>query len=162
MGNVLQRIFNRMGKIVHRINAPFIPLAVMVGMVDPVDYRIAQVEIARSRIDLRPQRHTAVGKLTVFHAFKQRQILFNRSIPVGALRRGCGIPAHLTHLIRRQLAHIGQTLFNQSHCTFVHLIKIVGSIIKAIVPSKAEPADIFFDRIYIFRILFTGIGIIHP
>ena len=65
VGNALQRVLNGMGEVIHGIDAPLVPLAVMVHVVDPVDHRVPHIEVAAGQVDLGPQGHGAVGELPV-------------------------------------------------------------------------------------------------
>ena len=56
--------------IVHRINAPLVAGAVMLGVHNAVHHRIAQVEIRRRHIDLRPQNARTIGKFPRAHALE--------------------------------------------------------------------------------------------
>ena len=57
VGDLLQRIAQRMGKVVHRIDAPRIASPVVVGMEDPIEHRVPQVHVGGGHVDLGPQ-HT--------------------------------------------------------------------------------------------------------
>ena len=59
------------------INAPGITSALMGHMTNPINYRIAHINVRRRHIDLQPQHMLALGKFTVTHALKQIQIFFN-------------------------------------------------------------------------------------
>ena len=55
MGNALEGILQRMGKIIHRINAPFVSRILVMQMSDPVDNRVSHVDVRRFHIDSRPE-----------------------------------------------------------------------------------------------------------
>ena len=83
MGDPLNGIFQRMSKIVQRIDAPLIAGIVMFCMTDPVNGRIAHVHIRVCHVDLGTENFAAVGELTVFHAFKKIQVFFHRAVAIG-------------------------------------------------------------------------------
>ena len=60
-----------MREVVHRIDAPFVAGAVMLGVQDAVHHGIAQVEIGRRHIDFRPQNARAIGEFAGSHALEQ-------------------------------------------------------------------------------------------
>ena len=74
MGDALERVLDRMGEVVHRINAPGVAGAVMMESVDAVDDRVAHVEVAGSEVDLGAQRHAAVGELAGSHAAEEVEV----------------------------------------------------------------------------------------
>ena len=131
------------------------------GVVDTVQHRIAQVEIAGSGVDLGAQRHGAVGEFTVFHALEEVQTLLDGAVAIGALGRGVDIAAHFAHLLGRQFTDIGQALADQAHGALIHLLKIVRRIIKPVVPGEAQPADILLDGVHILRVFLAGVRVVH-
>ena len=76
--------------VVHRVDAPFVAGAVMLGVQDAVHDRVAQVEVGRGHVDLGAQRARAVGEFAGLHAREQIEILFDAAIAIGALLAGLG------------------------------------------------------------------------
>ena len=60
MGDPLDGIGLAVGKIVHRVDAPAVPGAMMRGVQDPVHDRVAQVQVRRGHVDFGPQHPAAV------------------------------------------------------------------------------------------------------
>ena len=58
-------------EVVHRIDAPLVAGAMMLGVQDAVHHRVAHVEVRRRHVDLGAQRARAVGKLARLHALEQ-------------------------------------------------------------------------------------------
>ncbi len=161
VGNALQRVLDGVGKVVHGVNAPLVPLAVVVGVIDAVDHRVAHIEVAGGQVDLGPEGHPALLKLAVLHPFKQVQGLLHGPIPVrGGGGYADGAPV-LFELLRGQLAHIGQALFDQLHRELVHLVKVVGGVIEPVPPVEPQPVDVLLDGVHILLILFGGVGVVH-
>ena len=161
VGDALQRVLNGVSEVIHGVDAPLVPLAVMVSVVNTVDHRIAHIEIAAGQVDFCPQRVRPVGELPVLHPLKQIQRLLHRPVPP----RRCGGYADgapvLLELLRGELAHIGQPLFDQLHRVLIHLREIVGGIEKPVVPVKAQPVDILLDGLHILHVLLGGVGVVH-
>ena len=82
-------------EIVHRIDAPLVAGAVMLGVQDAVHDGIAQVQVRRRHVDLGPQRARAVGKFAGLHALEQVQVLFDGAVAIRALLAGLGQRAAL-------------------------------------------------------------------
>ncbi|MPN53960.1 hypothetical protein SDC9_201629 [bioreactor metagenome] len=61
VGDVLQRVLNRVREGVHRVDAPLVAGVVMLGMLDAVDGRVAQVDVGRRHVDLGTQHGGTVG-----------------------------------------------------------------------------------------------------
>ena len=68
MRHTLDCVLNRMREIVHRVNAPGIPRAVVRDTVDAVQNRVTHIEVAGSQVDFRPKRHFAVLEFPCPHA----------------------------------------------------------------------------------------------
>ena len=82
MCNPFNCIFNRMSKIIHRIDAPFVFCIVMCHMCDPVNHWIPHIDIRRCHINLCTQYLASIRILSVFHILKEFQILINTPVPV--------------------------------------------------------------------------------
>ncbi len=161
MGDSFYGVFNGMGKIIHGINTPFVPGIVMGHMGHPVENGIPHVNIRGSHINSCPKNQSSVFVFAVFHVFKKLKIFLNASSCIGIFSaRLCQSSPVLTHLFRRQIRHIGFALFNQLHCPFIHLFKIVGSKKQVILPVCSQPLDILFDGLHKFRFFFGGIRVV--
>ena len=161
MGDLLHRVLNWMGKVVHRIDAPFIPCIVVGHMGNPVDDRISHINIRRCHVYLGPQHPLAILAHSVFHLFKQLQVLFYGPVPVWAvlarLRQGSPISADF---FRTQVADIGLSLLDQFYGALVHHIEIVGCKVQVILPVCPKPFHIFLDRLYKLHIFFGRVRIV--
>ena len=71
MCDMLNRILDRMGKIIHRIDAPLIACVVMTHTGHPVDNRITHVDIRGSHIDLGAEHLLSVLILSFLHLLKE-------------------------------------------------------------------------------------------
>ena len=86
MRNALDGILNRMRKIVHWINAPFISRVVMQRAVgDSVNNRVSHIDIRRCHINFCTKYALAVCKLTRFHLLKETQVFFHALVSARTL-----------------------------------------------------------------------------
>ena len=161
VSNALDCVLNRVRKVVHRVNAPLVARSVVVQAVNSVDNRVTHIKVARCKVNLRTQGHLAVLKFTVFHTLKQVKAFFNRAVSVRTLCRRLRIASVLSDLLGSKLANVGKSLFNQLNCVLVHLLKILGRIVKSVVPVKAKPLDVLLDSVNILNVLFCWVGIVH-
>lgn len=157
MGDVFQSVLDGMGKVVHGVDTPLVAGAVVMHMLDAVDGRITQVEVAGGQVNLGPQRHGTVSKFSVPHPFKQVQTLFNGPVAVGRLGRMGQITAHFAHLLRGELTDIGLAILDELDGTFVHLLEVLRGKVETIIPRKAQPLDVLLDGVHILHILFGGL-----
>ena len=162
VGNALQRVLNGMGEVIHGIDAPLVPLTVMVHVVDPVDNGVPHIEVAAGQVDLGPQGHGTVGELPCPHPGKEVQALLHGTVPVGRRGRNADVSPVCTELLGRQLAHIGKALFDEAHSLLVILLKIVGAVEEAVTPVETKPVDVLLDGLHELLVLFGGVGVIHP
>ena len=160
MGNPFFGIGKRMSKVIHRVNAPFVPGAVMMGLHDPINDRVPHIEIGGSHINFGTQNEGAVVEFPGGHPGKKIFGFLNRPVAEGAFpaRFGQGSPV-FTNLIRGQFVHIGQAFINEFQGAFVDIIKIIRSVIYMI-PMESEPADIFQNGIHILGVFFGGVGVV--
>ena len=78
---------------------------------DPVEHRIAEVDVGRRHVELRPQHARAVGELAGAHAREEVEVLGHRSAPVRRIRAGRGQrPSRLADLLGRQVVDIGEAV----------------------------------------------------
>ena len=75
VGDPFQRIGDAVRVVVERIDAPVVAGAVVRGVADPVDARVAHVDVWARHIDLEPQDVRAVGELAAAHPAKQGEAL---------------------------------------------------------------------------------------
>ena len=159
--NALERVLNRVSKVVHRIDAPLVALAVMVHVADAVDDRVAHVEVAGGKVNLCAQRLGPLRELAVFHALKKIEVFFDRTVAVRRDRGLSDVAAILAELLRRQIADIGKSLFDQLDGIFVVLFKIIRAIEEPVSPVKAQPVDILLDGVDILGVLLGRVRVVH-
>jgi hypothetical protein len=158
-------LFDRIGlpvrEIVHRINAPSVPGAMVRRVQDAIEHRIAHIQIGRSHVDLGPQRARAVGEFAGPHPPKQFEILRRRALAVGAVlaRRG-ERAAIFAHLLGVQIADEGLAGRDQLLGPIVKLLKIIRGIKQPVLPIEAQPADAVLDRVDVLDVLLAGIRIV--
>ena len=161
MGHSLNSIFDRMGKIIHRIDAPFVPGVMVSHMSHPVNNRVSHIDIRRSHIDLCSEHMAAIRKLPVFHSFKQVQIFLYASVTVRAfLSRLCESSPVFPNLFRAEITDKSFPFLNQLDRGLIHLVKIVGSKIQPVLPVCSQPFYICLDGIYKLCFFLGGIGVI--
>jgi len=163
--NRVRDLFDRIGlpvrEIVHRVDAPLVAGAMMRGVQDPIQDRIAEVQVRMRHVDLGAQGPRAVREFAGPHPLKQVQILRHATIAARAVAAGLRQrSAVLTHLVRGQLANVRLAVPNQLDAPLVQLLEIVGGEKQAIRPIEAEPADVLHDRIDVFQLFFAGIRIV--
>ena len=100
MGDPFQGVLDGMGEVVEGIDAPLIPLTVMMGPDNPIDGRIPHVHIGGGHVDFGPQGAVSIRELPVFHLFKKGQVFLYRTVPIRAFltRLGQGAPV-FPHLL---------------------------------------------------------------
>ena len=160
VGHAFDRILDRMGKVVHRVDAPFVARLMVRDVQNAVHGRVAQVDVGRGHIDLGAQRARAVGKLPVLHALEQVEVFGHAAVAVRAvaprLRERAAVFAHL---VLAEVVHIGNALFDELDGQLVALVEVRRAE-QHLIPLEAEPADILLDGVDILRILLGGVGVV--
>ena len=85
MGDLLAGVGLSMGEVVHRVDAPLVAGAMMLGVQNAVHHRIANVQVRGSHVDLGAQGPRAVGKLAGAHLREQLQVLLDGAVAIRAL-----------------------------------------------------------------------------
>ena len=159
--DALQRVLNRVGEVIHREDAPVRALTVMLNVADAVEHRVAHVEVAGGEVDLCAQRVFALRELSRAHAAEQVETFRNRPVAPRADGGGVHVPAVFAELLRRELAHVGQPLFDQLHGVLIVLLKIVGAEEKPVAPVKAQPVNILLNGFDELVVLLGGVRVVH-
>ena len=125
VGDALQRVLNRVGKVIHGEDAPFRTLTVVLDITDAVEHGVAHVEVAAGQVNFGTQGIAALFKLAVAHAPEEIQVFLNRSVTPGRDCRMGGVAPVFTELLRGKLTHVCQALLNQLNGVFIGFLKIV-------------------------------------
>ena len=162
MGDPLDEVTEAVGEVVHRVDAPRIAGPVVALLLDPVDDRIAHGDVRRGHIDLCPEDVRPVHKRTGSHPLEKVQILLDGAVAVGTLfsRLGQRAPV-LPHLVRVEVADIGQTFSDELLGIPVELFIVAGGVIEAIPPVETQPFHIPDDRPHVFHALPAGVRVVH-
>ena len=161
MGDAFDRILDRMGKIIHRVDAPFVSRILMGDMGDAVDDRISHVHVRGRHVDLRPQHLGAVLIHAILHVLEEFQVLFHRAVPVGRILTGlCQGSPVFPDLLRGKVTDKCLALFDQGHGCLIHLIEVIRRKIKTVVKLRPEPSDVILDGLDELALLLRRIRII--
>ena len=161
VGDALQGVLDGVGEVVHGVDAPLVPLAVVVHVVDAVDHRVPHVEVAAGQVDLGPEGVCAVGELPGPHPGEEVQGLLHGPVPPGGAGGGVHVAPVLLELLGGELAHIGQALLDELHGVVVHLLKVVGGVVEPVAPVVAQPVDVLLDGLHVLHVLLGGVGVVH-
>ena len=162
VGDTLDGVLNGVGEVVHGVDAPLVPLAVVVHVVDAVEHRVSHVEVAAGQVDLGPEGVFALGELTGAHPAEQVKVFFRAAV---APRRGAGGlagigAAVLAHLLAGQVVHIGFALGDQLFGVLVALIKVIAAVEDAAVGVGTQPVQILDDAVDILLAFAGGVGVV--
>ena len=161
VGDAFQRIRERMGEIVHRVDHPLVTGLVMRFFAYPVEHRIAHVQVGALHVDAGTQHRRAFVELVVAHVGEQRQVLFHGAVPVRAVTPWGGeVAAHLRDLLRRLGVHIGQALADQGHRQIVELVEIVAGEAHRAGPLEAEPFHVLLDGVDVLVLFLFRVGVV--
>ena len=162
VGDALNGILDGMRKIVHRVDAPLIALAVVFSILDAVDGRVAHVHVGAGQVDLGTQSLFTLLELTGTHPAEQVQILLRGAVTP---RRGtaglAGIGTTvLAHLVTGQVVHVGLALQDELLGVLVALVKVIAAIEDAAVGVSAQPVQILNDAVDILLTFAGGVGVV--
>jgi hypothetical protein len=161
MRRAFDRVRKRVRVVVHRIDAPLVARALVRHLANPIERRIAQVDVRRGHVDLRPQHAFAFRELTAPHGLEQPAVLLGRAVAVGAVasRLGQGT-AILADLLRRGVIDVGESAIDELERELVKLREIIRGVTQPIAPVEAEPANVRLDGLDVFLALFLRIRVV--
>ncbi|OIQ70880.1 hypothetical protein GALL_475040 [mine drainage metagenome] len=165
MGDLLQRILNRVGKGVHGVDAPHIAGVVVGGAADAVDGRVAHIDVGAGHVDFGAQHHGTVFMLAVAHFAQDAQVFVGRATTKRTVDAGLAeVTAVHAHLLGCLLVHVSVAGFDQVLRGTVHEVKVVAGLVGGgifgPIPFKAEPFHRINDRVDVFGVFFFGVGVI--
>ena len=82
VGDPLQGVLDRVGKVVHGVDAPSVALAVMMDITDTINDRVAHIKIAGGQVDLRPQGPRPLREFPGTHPGEKIEVLLHRAVPI--------------------------------------------------------------------------------
>ena len=160
VGDVLYGVTLAVGIVVHGIDAPLVPGAVMMGKLDAVQERIPEHHVGMGHVYLGAEDLLPFRILAFLHLTEELEVLFRAAVPPGA--GGTGLlhgAAILPDLVLGLVVHIRKTPLDKVFGPLIELVEIITGI-QFLVPLEAQPLDVFLDGIHIFRVFLGGIGIV--
>jgi len=162
MGDFFEGVLDGMGIVVHRIDAPFVAGVGMRSVQNPIEHRVAHVQVGRGHVNFGAQHLGAVRELARAHALKQIKVFRGRAVAEGRCLAGFGGDAAIMlPFVAGDFADIGFAVADQAAGQLVHLLEVVGGVVVVRAPIEAQPADIRLDGIGVFDILLDGVGVVH-
>ncbi len=154
------RVRERMGEVVHRVDAPGVAGPMVRGVADPVQRRITHVQIGRRHVDLRAQHVGAVGKLAGPHAGEEIQALLRRTPAIRAVAARLGERSAVRpDLIGVETVDVGQIPPDELDRKAIQLLEIVGGVAQ-FVPAEPEPCDVGLDALDVLGVLLRGVRVV--
>ncbi len=160
VGDAFHGIAQRMREVVHRVDRPGVAGVLVLDVLDPVQRRVAQVDVAAAHLDLGAQGARAVRELARAHAPEQVQVILDAA---GAVRRvaarlGEGA-AVLAHLLGGEVADERVAVADQLFGGQVVHLEIVRGVAQ-LGPVEAQPAHVVLDRGDEFGVFLGRIGVV--
>ena len=158
---MLVGVLQRVGKVVHRVDAPGVARVVVVVVGDAVNHRVTHVHVAAGHVNSGAEHSGTFGIVAAFHGLEECQILLHRGIAVGGGGAGSHqIAALLAHRLAVLQVHIGQAVLDEVYGALVVEIKDIGGPVQVLTPVETQPVDIFLDGVDEFDIFLAGVGVI--
>src|SRR5581483_6672935 len=159
--HALDGVLQRVGPVVHRVDAPGVARPVVGGVADPVEQRVAHLHVRRRQVDLRPQHARPVGELPGPHPAEEVEVLVHAAVPVGRraprLRQRAAV---LPDLVLAQVVDVGLAVADQELGQLVHLLEVVRGVQRPPAVGEAEPLDVGADGVDVLDLLLLGVGVV--
>ena len=133
--------------VVHGVDRPLVARAIVSGMADPVDERIAHLHVRSRHVDPGPEHVRSVLELAGPHALEELEALLDR--PVAVRTRGPGLghrAASRPDLLQARAVHVRLPVANQLKSMAIELLEVVGHVARGPVPLEAQPAHVLLYR----------------
>ena len=162
MGDPLDGVLDGVGEVVHGIDAPLVPLAVMGLILDAVDGGVPHVHVGAGQVDLGPQGLLPFLELAGPHPAEQVQVLLGGAVTPGRRTAGLAgvVAAVLPHFVPAQVVHIGLALQDQLLGVLIALLEVVAAVEDAAVGVSPQPVQVLQDAVDILGALPGGVGVV--
>ena len=132
---------------------------------DPVQRRVAHIDVGRSHVDPGPQHHRPLAVAALAHLAEPRHALVGGAPAKRGIAPGLGQrSARLAHLVGALLVHVRVSGADQEFGVLVQLIEIVRRVVqvavRALGPVEADPVHRVQYRIDVFLLLLFRIGVV--
>ncbi len=108
VGDALDRVGLAVREVVGRVDAPGVAGARVRGVDDPVEDRVAQVDVRRGHVDPGAQHARPVGELALPHPLEEVEVLLDRPVAPRAVPAGLGERAAvLADLVGGEVVDVG-------------------------------------------------------
>ena len=148
-------------KVVHGVNAPRIARSMVGRKFDAVHQRVSHVHVGVGHVNLGSEHHAAFKVLALPHLLEQGQILLHRAVTkrtrLARLRGGAFLGRNL---LCRLFVDVRIARLDQLDSVTEQRLEVVGCVELATIPFKAQPRDVFSDRIYVRGVLLHRIGVV--
>ncbi len=149
------------GEVVGRIDAPRVARPRMLRVQDPVQDRVAQVDVAGGHVDARAQDARAVGELAGAHAREQVEALLRRAVPPRALSAGFGERAAvLADLVGGEVVDVRLADLDEVDGPLVELLEVVRCEVEVLAPVEAQPPDVRLDGVDVLLLFLHGVRVV--
>jgi hypothetical protein len=161
MRDALDRVFQTVRPVVHRVDAPFVAGAVMDRAEYAVHERVAHVHVRMRHVDFRTQHLFTVREPARFHPLEEAEVFFNASAAVRAVfaGRGKGSTAPADFLCAL-VVHVRLPGLDELDGVLVHPVEIIGSVKDFAVPFEPEPFYVFDYRLDVFLVLHAWVRVV--
>jgi hypothetical protein len=161
VGDALDAVRLAVGPVVHRVDAPGVARARVLGVQDAVHHRVAQVEVGRGHVDLGAQGAAAVGELAGLHALEQVEVLLDGAVAVGAgaararsACRGTRAPRRRSGRRRRPCPCGSAARPSRRAAGSSRRRRTAGP------PVRAQPAHVLDDGVDVFLLFLGRVGVV--
>src|SRR5690606_29958871 len=150
---------------VHGVDAPLCTRAVMLGVPDAIQDRIAQVDVGRGHVDACAQAQAAVGVPAFAHFAQPAQRFVGGAVAPGRIGAGLGErAARGADLFGALFINVGVTGLYESLGKLIHVLKVVAGEVQvfffAVMPVETQPLHHVDDGFDVFGFFLFGIGVV--
>jgi len=161
MGDAFDHVGERVGVIVHGIDAPRVAGAMVGDFADAIENGIAQVDVGRGHVDFGAQDALAFGEFARAHAAEEVEVFGDGAMAERAFFAGDGGGAAIfLDVVEGEIADERFAFFDELLGEIVEPLIIIGREEFLVAPVEAEPADVFLDGIDVLDVFARGIGVV--
>ena len=161
MRHPLDRVGLAVREIVGGVDAPGVAGARVARLEDPVEHRVAQVDVAGRHVDPGTQHAGALVELARPHPPQEIEVFLGRSVAKGAFPAGLGEgPPHRADVLGARIVDIGPAFAHQMLGPLVKPFEMIRREMQVLGPVIAEPADVGLDGVDELRLLLRRVGVV--
>ena len=160
VGDMLYGVTLTMGEVIHGVDAPLVPGAMMMCKLDAVEEGVTEHHIGMGHVYLGTENLLSFCVLSGFHLTEKLEVFLYAAVSPGAWGTGFVYGAAVfPDLFLGLVVNVCKAPLDEFLRPFIELVKIIRRV-EFLFPLETKPLDILLDGIHVLSVFLGGICIV--